>query len=378
MTDAPFEISTADSLADVTAAEWDGLLDADDTPFVRHAWLRSLEEAGCVEPEGGWRPCHLLLRQDGVLRGAAPAYLKGNTEGEFVFDHGWAQAAPRFGVRYYPKLIVAAPFTPATGRRLLVRRGDEAAAKLLAQGIRAVSDQLGLSGAHTLFTHDSDRPALEEAGFAQRHGLQFHWFNRGYATYDDFLGSFNAKRRHQLRRERREVEQSGVVTTTYRGRDITDEVMDAMFRFYVKGVEAHYPWGRQYLNRTFFELVRERMGAHLDIVLARDQGRPIAGCFNVAGAGRLYGRYWGCDEPRPFLHFHVCYYHSIEQCIERGYQVFEPGAGGEHKLPRGFDPTLTVSAHHLRNRRFDEAIRDFLVRERAAVAAELAGEGDEG
>ncbi|RYE78936.1 MAG: GNAT family N-acetyltransferase, partial [Myxococcales bacterium] len=350
MTDAPLEISTADSLAEVTATEWDALLDDDDTPFVRHAWLRSLEEAGCVEPESGWRPCHVLLRQGGVLRGAAPAYLKGNTEGEFVFDHGWAQAAPRFGVRYYPKLIVAVPFTPATGRRLLVRRGDEAAAKLLAQGIRAVSDQLGLSGAHTLFTHESDRGALDEAGFAPRHGLQFHWFNRGYTRYDDFLASFNSKRRHQLKRERREVEQSGLVTTTYRGRDITDEVLDAMFRFYLKGVEAHYPWGRQYLNRAFFELVRERMGDHLDIVLARDQGRPVAGCFNVAGARRLYGRYWGCDEPRPFLHFHVCYYHSIEQCIERGYQVFEPGAGGEHKLPRGFDPTLTVSAHHLRNK----------------------------
>lgn len=374
MTEDRIEISTTDDITQVSAAEWDALLTEEDTPFVKHAWLRSLEEAGCVRPEVGWRPTHILVRRAGKLVAAAPAYLKGNTEGEFVFDHGWAQAAPKFGVRYYPKLIVSVPFTPATGRRLLVGAGDDAEAltELLTQAIRAVSDKLGLSGAHVLFPQERDRSALEAAGYGIRHGMQFHWVNQGFRTYDDFLATFNSKRRHQLRRERREVEQSGIVTTTYRGDEITDEVLAAMFRFYLRGVEAHFPWGRQYLNERFFELARERMPQHLDVVIARDQGKPIAGCFNVEGGGRLYGRYWGCDEPRPFLHFHVCYYHSIEQCILRGTQVFEPGAGGEHKLPRGFQPVLTASAHHLKNPRFDAAIRDFLGRERAAIAAELA------
>ncbi|MDW8250410.1 MAG: GNAT family N-acetyltransferase [Myxococcales bacterium] len=369
MAEERMEISTCDDIRQVSADTWDALLTPEDTPFVRHAWLRSLEEAGCIRPEVGWRPCHLLVKRAGRLVAAAPAYLKGNMEGEFVFDHRWAQAAPRFGVRYYPKLIVAVPFTPATGRRLLSR--DDPLRSLLAQAIRTVCDRLGLSGAHVLFPNDSDRITLEEAGFALRRGVQFHWINRGYASYDDFLTTFHSKRRHQLRRERREVESSGVVTTTYRGEEITDEVLEAMFRFYCKGVEAHFPWSRQYLNWRFFELVRERMAEHLEIVLARDGGRPIAGCFNVAGGGRLYGRYWGCEEYRPFLHFHVCYYHSIEQCILRRMTAFEPGAGGEHKIPRGFEPTLTSSTHHLREARFNAAIRDDLARERAAIEEEL-------
>lgn len=379
MVEQRLEISTTDDIREVREAEWDALLTERDTPFVRHAWLRSLEEAGCVRPEVGWRPCHLLVRRGGQLVAAAPAYLKGNTEGEFVFDHGWAQAAPRFRVKYYPKLIVAVPFTPATGRRLLVPAGDEQAAltAVLAQAVSAVSDKLNLSGSHVLFPQEQDRDALLSAGQSLRHGVQFHWFNRGYGTYDDFLASFNAKRRHQLRRERREVEKAGIVTTTYRGREITDEVLAAMFHFYKKGVEAHFPWGRQYLNERFFELARERMGDHLDIVLAREGGKPIAGCFNVEGGKRLYGRYWGCDEPRPFLHFHVCYYHSIEQCIARGIEVFEPGAGGEHKMPRGFEPVLTSSTHHLKDPRFAAAIDDFLAREREAIAGELGANDDD-
>jgi predicted N-acyltransferase len=369
MDEERIEISTVDDIRQVSSDTWDALLTPEDTPFVRHAWLRSLEDAGCVRPEVGWRPCHLLVRRTGALVAAAPAYLKANTEGEFVFDHGWVQAAPRFGVRYYPKLIVAVPFTPATGRRLLTR--DDRLRGLLAHAIRAVSDRMGLSSAHVLFPDERDRETLETSDFALRYGVQFHWVNRGYRCYEDFLATLNSKRRHQLRRERREVEASGIGTMTYRGQEISDEVLGAMFRFYLKGVEAHFPWGRQYLNERFFELVRERMGEHLEIVLARDGGRPIAGCFNVAGGGRLYGRYWGCDEHRPFLHFHVCYYHSIEQCILRGVQVFEPGAGGEHKMPRGFEPTLTASAHHLRDPRFGAAIRDYLARERAAIEEEL-------
>lgn len=367
------EISAVDDIRTVSKADWDALLLPSDQPFLRFDWLASLEEAGCIRPEVGWMPYHLLVREQGKLVAAAPMYVKGNSEGEFVFDHGWARYAGALGVPYYPKLIGAVPFTPATGRRLLIAPGQDKAklSRLLLRAIPALAARLELSSAHVLFVDEEDKGALEEAGYAVRVGVQFHWRNQGYRSYDDFLATFNAKRRHQLRRERREVEQSGVVTRTHRGDEITDEVLDAMYGFYVAGIERHYPWGRQYLNKRFFELVRERMGDALAIVLAREGGRPIAGTFNVEGGGKLYGRYWGASDHRPFLHFHVCYYHAIEECILRGLGAFEPGAGGEHKLPRGFDPALTYSGHFLRERRLDRAIRQFVLDEREAIVAEV-------
>ena len=372
-------LSTVDDIRTIDRASWDALLPPDASPFLRHTFLATLEETGCVRPEVGWLPIHLTIRRKGQLIAAAPMYLKGNFEGEFVFDHGWQQYASRLGIKYYPKMVVAVPFTPATGRRLLTLQGAEAPEleALLTRGLRAACEQLGMSSVHVLFPDETNAKLLDEEGFAMRHGIQFHWKNQGYKTYDDFLASFNSKRRHQIKRERREVEKSGVVTTTYRGREITEEVLDAMIRFYIEGVERHAPWGRQYLSRSFFEKICDRMPEHMQIVLAREAGKPIAGCFNVESSTRLYGRYWGSVDHRPFLHFHVCYYHSIEWCIDHQIQVFEPGAGGEHKLPRGFDPTRTFSAHHLVDKRLDRAIRAHLTEERAHIARTIAGE-DEG
>jgi predicted N-acyltransferase len=372
------EISTSGDLSTVSAAEWDALITETDSPFVRYAWLKSLEDAGCVTPDVGWMPQHVLVRREGKLVAAAPAYVKGNSEGEFVFDYQWERFAERIGVQYLPKLIVAVPFTPATGRRLLVSPSEprEMYARVLGKGIHAVAQKLGVSSAHVLFPNDEDVESLSITGYARRDGIQFHWRNQGYQTYADFLASFNSKRRHQLKRERREVEESGIVVRTFRGKDIGEEELDAMERFYLDTVDKHYPWTRRYLNRRFFELVIERMGDAIEIVLAKEGARYIAGAFNVSGGKRLYGRYWGATETRPFLHFHVCYYHSIDECIQRGIEVFEPGAGGEHKLPRGFSPTATHSAHLLFDPRLDVAIRQHLVAERKAVA-EMIERGEE-
>ncbi|HEU4405146.1 MAG TPA: GNAT family N-acetyltransferase [Polyangiaceae bacterium] len=375
----PLTLRVLDRIADLPQPAWDALVGPDDSPFVRYAWLATLEEAGCIEPRLGWRASHLTLWRGERLVAAAPAYLKGNSEGEFVFDHGWARAAAQARIKYYPKLIVAVPFTPATGARLLVPPGPdrEALQVALAAGARKVAEELGLSGVHVLFAQPGEVAALEAAGLALRYGVQFHWKNRGYGSYDDFLATFNAKRRHQLKRERRESLASGLRYETLRGRDLSPEAKGAMLRFYQGTADRYYPWTRRYLTDRFFELAYERMPESVEVVLASDGGRPIAGAFNVAGSGRLYGRYWGADEARPFLHFHVCYYHSIEDCIARGLAVFEPGAGGEHKLPRGFEPTLTYSAHALTDPRLDDAVRRHLEAEREAVQRSIEqGDGD--
>jgi hypothetical protein len=373
-------VRTLSSLDDIDAASWDALLTDEDSPFVRHAWLVSLEDAGCLGAEQGWIPQHITVWRGEVLVAAAPAYIKLNSEGEFVFDHGWATAAERVGIDYYPKLLVAVPFTPATGGRLLVLPSErrDLLAPMLASAIRAVAAKLDLSSAHVLFPLERDIEALERAGYAIRYGVQNHWQNAGYKTYDDFLATFNAKRRHQLKRERREVVQSGIETITYRGDAVTDEILDAMNVFYLSSVERFRPWTRQYLNREFFGLIRDRMPDTLEIVLAREKGAPIAGALNVLGRnGVLYGRYWGATEERPFLHFHVCYYHSIDECITRGLKVFEPGAGGSHKVPRGFVPSITRSAHHIANARFRGLVERFLEAEREAVERHVKGEEDE-
>jgi len=372
------QVRVLEGLKGIPADAWDALLCPEDTPFVRYDWLESLEAAGCVTPEVGWLPQHITLWQGERLVAAMPVYVKGSLEGEFIFDHAWENAAARMGISYYPKLISAVPFTPSTGARLLVPSGEgrELYAPLLAEALRTLTGHLELSGAHVLFPNPRDLATLEAAGYVHRLGIQYHWHNRGYTSYEDFLGSFNARRRHQLRRERREVQQSGIMTRTHRGTEITDEVLEAMYRFYLRTVERFFPWTRQYLNRSFFERVIERMPEAIEIVLASEGGTPIAGAFNVSGGGRLYGRYWGTEVERPFLHFHVCYYHSIEECIERGIQIFEPGAGGEHKRPRGFEPTLTHSAHLLTHRRLDQAVRQHLELERAAVRRAVEGKED--
>jgi uncharacterized protein len=360
------------SISDIPQATWDALDGAAYAPFLSHAWLDALESTGCVGPDAGWIPHHLSFWEGDHIIAAAPAYLKENSEGEFVFDWGWAGAAERAGIRYYPKLVVAVPFTPATGSRLLVADASRRPEllRVLATALRKLVKAEKISGAHVLFPTEAEATELVRAGLAHRTGLQFQWKNHGYATFDDYLARFSSKRRNQLKRERNEMGKLGIDIKTSRG-TIPPADIDAMYTFYLKTVDK-FTWGRQYLNRAFFEEVCSRLPGRIEIVLAREAGRPIAGAFNLLGTTSLFGRYWGATEERPFLHFNVCFYHSIEECISRGLERFEPGAGGEHKLVRGFEPTITHSAHHLAHPGLDRAVREFLDREREAVRDAVA------
>jgi hypothetical protein len=361
---SPLEIRVYPSIRDIPEATWDALDGVRAAPFLTHAWLSALETTGCVGEEVGWLPHHLTFWEGGRLVGAAPGYLKGNSEGEFVFDWAWASAAERARIPYYPKLIVAVPFTPATASRLLVADPADRPRLLatLAEVLRRLVDAEKLSSAHVLFPPEDEARVLAEAGLAHRYGIQFHWRNEGYRTFDDYLARFSSKRRNQIKRERKEMDKQGIVITTERDR-IAPEVIDAMYDFYLATVEK-FTWGRQYLNRAFFEEICAGLAGKVEVVLARDGGRIIAGAFNLAGETTLFGRYWGAVEERPFLHFNVCFYHSIDACIERGLTLFEPGAGGRHKMVRGFEPTITHSTHHLAHPGLDRAVRDYVERER--------------
>jgi hypothetical protein len=356
--------------AEIDASLWDSFVGDDGSPFVEHAWLDMLEEHGCASPEAGWLPRHFALYRGEKLVAIAPAYAKGHSEGEFVFDWSWADAAERMGVDYYPKLLFAVPFTPATGERVLVRPGENRTACVLAiaQAARQWTEGLGLSGVHVLFPREAEANDWEAAGYLRRLGIQFHWENRGYASWDDFLRSLPSKKRTQLRRESSQPARDGVRIETVPPDRITPEIVEAMFRFYLSTVDK-FVWGRRYLNRSFFEAVAERFAHRLAWVVAWKGDEPIAGAFNVRKGRTLYGRYWGAAPgvELPFLHFNVCYYHGIRECIALGLERFEPGAGGSHKRARGFVPTLTHSAHYLHDARLRGAVASFLARERAAV-----------
>jgi predicted N-acyltransferase len=364
---------------EIERAAWDRLVDDKTPPFLSHAFLEALERAGCVVPNRGWLPMHMTLWENEQMVAAAPAYIKGHSEGEFVFDYGWADFADRLKIKYYPKLLLAVPFTPATGPRVLVRSeaDRERMALAVAEGARKLVAAQKLSSAHVLFLPQDQAQHFDGAGFIQRWGMQYQWHNQGFASFDDFLGTFSSKKRNQIRRERREMDKQGITIRTLRGDEITSQAIEAMHEFYGNTVDK-FRWGRRYLNEQFFFDICDRMRDNVEIVLAQNgAGRPIAGAFNVAGAGVLYGRYWGATEDRPFLHFNVCYYHSIEQCILRKISRFEPGAGGEHKRARGFVPTMTYSVHHLVDARLSGAVRDYLEREREYMQRVVDGEDDE-
>jgi predicted N-acyltransferase len=360
------EISLLERIAEIPESEWDALLAEDSSPFVEWAWLEALESSGCVTPERGWLPRHVVVRRAGRLIAAAPAYVKGNSEGEFVFDHSWAAFAQRrLGVRYFPKLILAVPFTPATGDRILVGPGEDRAAieRAIASTVPKLVEVLELSSAHLLFPRRAEQEVFVGEGFIARSGLQFHWRNEGFRSFEDFLTILPSKKRTQIRRERRALRESGVVVETRRGGAIDDATIEHAFRWYLSTVDK-FAWGRRYLNERFFRTIAARWSSGrsdrgaLEIVVAREGERAIGGAINVTKGRTLYGRYWGADLDRPFLHFEVCYYHSIDDAIARGLESFEPGAGGEHKVARGFRPTLTRSAHHLRDPRLAHAVAE--------------------
>lgn len=371
------ELRVHERIRDIGEETWKRLVGPDPAPFLRFAWLDALEGTGCVTPERGWLPQHLALYEEGELVCVAPAYLKGNSEGEFVFDHAWADLARRLGIEYFPKLILAVPFTPATSARLLVvdESQREKLTAVLTKGVVRMLSANELCSAHVLFPTEEEASVWDEMGWFERHGIQFQWQNQGYSSFDDFLGSFTSKKRHQIRRERREAHAQGLSFHLCKGRDITEEVVDAMYRFYLATVDK-FVWGRRYLSRAFFEEICETMADAIEIVVAKDgQKNIVAGAFNLVGGGVLYGRYWGADEERPFLHFETCYYQGIESAIAQKLVRFEPGAGGEHKRARGFLPTVTRSAHLLLPPRFRALVKDHVERERVHIARMLEEDG---
>jgi len=356
---------------------WDACVGENGSPFVEHTWLDCFEEAGCVGAKdaddeshaAAWVPVHLALRRGDELVAVAPAYFKTNSEGEFVFDWSWADLARRMGIRYYPKLLVASPFSPVTGERVLVAPGHDKREAIVAMAgaVRALADESKCSSAHALFLRDDEASAWERAGYSRRSSVQYHFTNPGYRTFEDFVATFKSKKRNQIRREAAQPAKDGIRIETLTPDRITPEIVAAMFRFYRITVDK-FTWGRRYLNRKFFDLVADRFRHRLAWVVAFQNDEPIAGAFNVQKGDRLYGRYWGATRELPFLHFNVCYYHGVRHCIEHGLRVFEPGAGGEHKLARGFAPTTMHSAHYVQNARFRHVLDDFLAREREAVA----------
>ncbi|MCO5157348.1 MAG: GNAT family N-acetyltransferase [Aquamicrobium sp.] len=339
-------------------------------PFVSHDFLAILEESGCADTRTGWQPLHLRLETaGGVLVGAAPCYAKSHSQGEYVFDHGWADAFERAGGRYYPKLQVSVPFTPATGPRLLVRRGMDGTAvrAALAQGLKALAGQTGASSVHVTFAEAADIAALEQAEFLRRTDTQFHFLNEGYRSYDDFLATLASRKRKALKRERREALAPGIEIDWLTGSDLTEAVWDDFFAFYMD--TGSRKWGRPYLNRAFFSAVGEKMARDIVLVMARRGRRYVAGAINFIGSDTLYGRNWGCIEDHPFLHFEVCYHQAIDFAIAHGLKVVEAGAQGEHKLARGYRPVTTRSAHYIAHPGLRRAVADYLERERREVEA---------
>lgn len=341
-----------------------------DNPFVSHAFLSALEESASATPRTGWAPQHLLAEtRKGELLGAVPCYLKSHSRGEYVFDHGWADAYERAGGSYYPKLQVSVPFTPATGPRLLVKPSPQAAAvrDTLAAGLIALCGERHASSVHVTFLPKPDWDLLATKGFLKRTDQQFHWQNQDYASFEEFLSALASRKRKAIRRERREAAETGITVHHLTGRDLTEAAWDDFFAFYME--TGSRKWGRPYLTRKFYSLIGGSMADRILLIMAKRNGRYIAGAINFIGADALYGRHWGAIEHHPFLHFELCYYQAIEYAIANRLATVEAGAQGEHKLARGYTPTTTYSSHYIADPALRRAIAEYLARERAYVDA---------
>jgi uncharacterized protein len=359
-------------MAEIPADQWDACANPEPSranPFVSHAFLKALEDAETVGGRTGWRPQHIVVDDGaGGIAACAPCYLKSHSQGEYVFDHSWADAYTRAGGRYYPKLQVAVPFTPVPGPRLLVRPGpdrdDHEAA--LATALIQVAAKLGISSVHLTFLDSAASTRLGKLGFLERTGQQFHWANQGYTAFDDFLATFASRKRKAVRREREQALSNGISIEHVTGGDIREAHWDAMYEFYVD--TGNRKWGQPYLNRAFFSALGASMADRCLLIFANRNGRPVAGALNLIGGDCLYGRYWGAVEQHPCLHFEVCYYQAIDYAIRHGLARVEAGAQGEHKLARGYLPTTTHSAHWIADPGFARAVSRYLEEERAAVA----------
>jgi predicted N-acyltransferase len=359
------EIRLEEGVACLPQEEWDELV-GEGSPFLEWAFLASLEDANTLNEESGWTPKPLVARENDRIVAACPLYLKTNSEGEFVFDYSWADASYRAGIDYYPKMLVGVPFSPVGGARFLVHPNADRKTWIerLGGALREICRENDLSSVHVNFCQADEAEVLQRLGFHMRIGLQYHWHNKGYRDFEDYLGAFRSKRRNQVRRERREMLSQQVTIETFAGDAISSELIEPMYRFYLSTIRSR-AWGRQYLNRTTFELLIERFRDRLVFVVAEQAGEKIAGTFNVRKGEALYGRYWGALRQVRHLHFNVCYYAAIEYCIEHGLDRFEPGAGGEYKQVRGFDASPTFSSHFLADPRLGAAIEQFLESERS-------------
>ena len=363
------------SIGEIDADAWDACAGRDN-PFVSHAFLSAVEDSGSASARTGWLPQHAALRgEDGRLLAVAPMYAKSHSYGEYVFDHGWAHALERAGGSYYPKLQVASPFSPVPGPRLLRRPDAGVPIAALANALEQACQAHDLSSVHVTFCTEEEWEGLGEAGWLQRLGMQFHWENRGYASFEDFLGDLSSRKRKVLRRERRDANAAGLTFRALSGSEITEAHWDAFYRFYQSTVDRK--WGSAYLTRRFFSLLGERLGSRVVLMFAENGNKPVAGALNLSGSDALYGRNWGCRGDWPFLHFELCYYRAIEWAIDHGLQRVEAGAQGRHKIQRGYLPKPTYSAHWIAHSGLRRAVRNFLAEERPGVLAEMAGLAEE-
>ena len=384
MASSEITLEAVPSVSDIQAEDWDACASplvlstvsgdscvnskATYNPFVSHAFFSAVEASGSASARTGWGPRHLIAKLDGTVAGIVPCYLKSHSQGEYVFDRGWADAYERAGGRYYPKLQASVPFTPATGPRLLIRGGvdQDQIGTALASGLVALCGVSKASSAHVTFAREAESKFLAEHGFLQRTDQQFHWHNHGFASFDDFLATLNSRHRKAIKRERREAVAAGITIHWLTGSDITEDAWDAFFAFYME--TGSRKWGRPYLTRAFFSLVGKSMPKDVLLVMAKRNNRWVAGAINFIGSDTLFGRNWGAIEHHPFLHFEVCYYQAIDFAIKRGLKTVEAGAQGEHKIARGYLPQTTYSAHYIADPDLRRAISDYLKRERAYVA----------
>lgn len=351
-------LETCSSINDIPLQDWQRLAGRAN-PFLRYEFFQALEESGCTSSGTGWTPCHLVFRMAGRIAGVAPAFLKSHSMGEYVFDWAWAEAYQRHGLAYYPKLLIAIPFTPSAGPRLQLDPAlrEQLTPERLHDLLATLTDRLGAHSWHLLFPDSRDQQLLSHGRELHRIGCQFHWHNHGYRSFEDFLAALNSRKRKSIRKERRQVAEQGISFTRFHGRDIPDQVLSAFYLFY----QATYlkRGQRPYLNKRFFELLRERLSEHVHLVMAVRDGEMIAGALFLAGENTLYGRYWGCLDEYNHLHFETCYYQGIELALDWGLEHIDAGAQGEHKLVRGFEPVLTHSWHGIAHPGFREAIENF-------------------
>ena len=351
-------------VSEIPEKKWD-LLVGEESPFLEWGWLASLEDSGAAIPERGWGPQPIVIEKNGELVAACPLYLKGHSEGEFIFDWSWAEAAQNGVIKYYPKFLVGVPFTPVTGARFLTKPGEDRNhwIKELEAQLRFISEKNQISSVHINFCLQDEIDAVEGDAFQSRLSFQYHWHNIDFKTFEDYLGSLRSKRRNQIKREIRSIDEADIEIKCFVGEEIEDSMIPIMYQTYLSTNQKN-PWGRQYLNEAFFELLQDRFRKRLCFILATRGGTPLAGTINVIKGDTLYGRYWGCFQEIRHLHFAVCYYAGIRACIENGLSRFEPGAGGHYKQLRGFDPVRTRSLHYLLDSRLAEGVRRFLASER--------------